>query len=54
MTDSPSKMDANAKVDLVADMKRRHGIVDEPATAKAPGLRVDIVADMKRRHGMDV
>jgi hypothetical protein len=44
---------ASAKVDLVADMKRRHGIVDEPSTAKAAGLRVDIVADMKRRHGMD-
>lgn len=44
---------AAAKVDLVADMRRRHGIAD-PAEAKAeaPKLRVDIVADMKRRHGI--
>lgn len=44
---------ASAAVDLVADMKRRHGIVDEPATAKASALRVDIVAEMRRRHGLD-
>ncbi len=42
---------ATAKVDLVSDMKRRHGIVDKPSTATS--LRVDLVADMRRRHGMD-
>lgn len=42
---------ASAPVDLVADMKRRHGVVDKPATATS--LRVDIVAEMRRRHGLD-
>jgi hypothetical protein len=49
----PSKPEL--RVDLAADMRRRHASCNQPADAPArrAALRVDLAADMRRRHGME-